>query len=59
MARVKAPSSSEPQRRVRQPLTPEAKELGDSLIVEGAKEVGVDTIETNHSLETNHRIILS
>jgi len=28
-----------------------------NYIVEGAKEVGVDTIETNHSLETNHRII--
>ena len=26
-------------------------------IVEGAKKVGVDTIETNHSLEDNHKII--
>jgi len=26
-------------------------------IVNGAKEVGVDTIETNHSLENNHKIL--
>lgn len=56
MARVKAPSSSEPQRRVRQPLTPEAKEqqmisLAMDLVEQRLRDGTASSQETTHFLK--------